>query len=142
MEHDQTDDEIQKLLRQPMGREAERVVWGWLQRYKRDALAAAAAGQTREEREANVQEVHQALLELLQGELLGLIHRENECEAAIREATERAKGVYDERFDREVGQTLEDPAFTRSVAERIANAELYTFRRELAAEVADLVRYH
>ena len=57
-------------------------------------------------------------------------------------AVKMAKQPWDERFEREVAGTLEDPAFTRPVAERVAEVELFTFRGELAAEVADLIRYH
>ena len=86
MEHDPAEDEIQELLRCPMRHEAQRVVGLWLQRYKRDALAAAAAGSTRDEREANVRQVRRRLLELLQSELPGLNAQERECDEAIREA--------------------------------------------------------
>lgn len=142
MERDPAEDEIHEILRQQMGCEAQRVVGAWLDRYKQAALDAAAAGQTREQREVMVRQVRQRLLGLLQAELPGLIARERECEEAIREAGKRARRVYEERFEREVATTLDDPAFARPVAERVADAELHTFRRDLLAEVAELVRYH
>ena len=37
---------------------------------------------------------------------------------------------------------LADPAFERPTAERIATAELHTFRRELEQELAELIDYH
>src|SRR5690348_5041409 len=106
MERDPAEYEIEALISQPMGGEAQRVVWTWLQRYKKQALDAAAAGPTREQREALVRQVRQRLLSLLQAEMPRLLARERDCEEAVREVAERAQRAYDERFEREVATTL------------------------------------
>ena len=83
--------------------------------------------------------VRARLLEALRGTLPLVIRREGECEEAVREALQRTRNAYRERFEREVSDTLADPAFSRPVAERIAKAELNSFRRELERELAALV---
>jgi len=142
MERDRAEDEIQKLLQQPMGDTASEVAWTLLQRYRTQALAAARVGTTREEREAGVRVVRAGFLEELRDTLPRIIERERQCDEAVQEAQERARRVYAERFEQEVAVTLDDPAFDRPMAERIARAEFYTFRRELAEEFAELVGYH
>ena len=142
MEHDPTSTEIQELLRCPMGDAAREAAWALLQRYRFAALEAARIGQTLEEREAGVRAVRAELLDNLRDVLPRAIERERECDVAVREAEERAGLVYRERFAREVSLTLADPAFGRPTAERITHAELHTFRKELAQELAELVGHH
>jgi hypothetical protein len=142
MEHDPAEDEIHDLLRQPMGEVARGVAWGWLQRYRAQALAAARVGTTLEERQAGVRAVRQCLLENLRELLPDVIRLEVRCDGDVSEAQSRAERVYRERFDAEVAETLEDPAFDRPMAERIARAELYTFRRDLERELEELLCHH
>jgi len=142
MEHDPAEDEILESLRGPMGDVAKQVAWGWLQRYRAEAVEAARRGTTQEQREGAVREVRARLLEALRDTLPLVIDRETACEGAVRDAQDLSRRVYRERFEREVSVTLSDPAFERPVAEQIATAELHTFRRELEQELAELIDYH
>jgi hypothetical protein len=142
VDHDPASDEIQGLLRQPMGDAVREAAWALLQRYRRAALEAARIGETREEREAGVRAVRVELLETLRDILPRAMECERRCDEAVREAEERAGRVYRERFEREVSLTLADPAFARPTAERIAHVELHTFRKELAQELAELIGHH
>jgi hypothetical protein len=142
MDRDPAEDQIEELLRQPMGDVARGAAWTLLQRYRAAALAAAREGRTAEEREAAVRLLRARLLEDL-GEILpALIQRERQCDEAVQEAEERARRAYRERFEYEVSVILADPAFGRPAAERITTAELHTFHKELERELAELIAYH
>ena len=142
MQHDPAEEEIFEMLRGPMGDVAKQVAWGWLQRYRAQALEAARRGTAQEEREGAVREVRAKLLETLRDTLPLVIDRETACDRAVSDAQELSRRIYRERFDREVSATLSDPSFERPTAERIAMAELHTFRRELEQELAELTSYH
>ena len=142
MEHDPAEDDILESLRRPMGDVAKQVAWGWLQRYRAEAVEAARGGTTQEEREGAVREVHARLMEALRDTLPLVIDRETACNEAVRDAQELSRRVYRKRFEDEVSLTLADPAFARPTAERIATAELHTFRKELQRELGELVEYH
>ena len=142
MERDPSDDEIQELLRQPMGEVAQQIAWAWPQRYRTEALRAVRRGATREGRAEGVRAVPDRLLQDSRDTLPPIIRRESECQEAVREAEERARRVYRERFEREDETTLADPALTRPVAERVATTELFTFRQELGAELREVVASH
>jgi hypothetical protein len=142
MERDPAEDQIEELLRQPMGGVARGAAWTMLQRYRAAALAVAWAGATLEDREAAVRLLRTRLLEDLGDLLPSVIQRERLCDEAVQEAEERARRAYRERFEHEVSVILADPAFGRPAAERIATAELHTFRKELERELAELIAYH
>ncbi len=142
MDRDPAEDQIEQLLRKPKGNVARGAAWTLLQRYRLAALAAAREGNTLEEREAAVRAVRARLLEDLRDILPGVVERERQCDEAVQEAEERARRAYKERFEYEVSVTLADPAFGRLAAERIATAELHTFRKELERELAELIAYH
>jgi hypothetical protein len=139
---DRADDEIHDLLRQPMGRVAGGIASGWLQLYRAQALQAASLGTTLQERQAGVSAARAELLRRLRELLPELIRLETRYDREVSEAQSRAERVYRERFDEEVSRTLEDPDFDRPTAERIATAELHTFRKELERELEELVGHH
>src|SRR5437870_5684211 len=142
MDREPIQDDIHRLLQQPMGPTAAHLARAWLQRYRLEALTAVHQGQTPQERLHGVRLARQRLLEDLQSVLPGVIERERLCEEAVTEAMERAQRTYRERFEHEISQTLLDEHFDRPMAERIARAELFTFRNDLEKELRELIDYH
>jgi hypothetical protein len=139
MERDHTDGEIHDLLRQPLGALASAVAFRWLRDYEAQALAAARAAGPREERQAGVNALRSELLRKLRDLLPDVVRLETHCDHDVSEAECRAERAYRERFEAAVSETLEDPAFDRAMAERVARAELWSFRQSLEQELETLV---
>jgi hypothetical protein len=71
-----------------------------------------------------------------------VVRLETRYDRDVSEAQSRAERAYRECFDAEVAATLEDPAFDRAAAERIARCELRSFRQDVERELEDLVAQH